>query len=379
MGLTIYPPVITDVPVLLSEGGTGEALSDPGADRVLFWDDSAGDVTWLTMGSNLAISGTTLNASDFNSGYTTTATAAGSTTLTSSSTFAQYFTGVTTQTIVLPVTSTLALGFPFLIVNNSTGLVTINSSGGSAVKVLGANTWCLVTCILITGTSAASWNPSYSGVNAATGKVATINNSIVIAGTDGTTITLPATTGSVPLITPSISDGDTTHSPDGNSVFDALALKRTGKAAATAVARLALTGLERGAEIYQTDTGFSYILTNPVAPSDVASWQAIPKKWIANFTFDDPPTATADENSIGAIVLSRESTGSYNFTLTGAFAGGTYCTATFPYSNAPAAGVAFMEMSKADANTCILTTFDLIGAAVDAGATASVQILTYPA
>jgi hypothetical protein len=38
-------------------------LADPGADRVLFWDDSAGILTWLTMGTNLSISTTTLNAS----------------------------------------------------------------------------------------------------------------------------------------------------------------------------------------------------------------------------------------------------------------------------------------------------------------------------
>lgn len=38
------------------------ALSDPGADRILFWDNSAGDFRWLTAGSNLTISGTTLDA-----------------------------------------------------------------------------------------------------------------------------------------------------------------------------------------------------------------------------------------------------------------------------------------------------------------------------
>jgi hypothetical protein len=46
----------------LANGGTGEVLADPGADRILFWDDSAGDVTWLTAGSGLTITGTTLTA-----------------------------------------------------------------------------------------------------------------------------------------------------------------------------------------------------------------------------------------------------------------------------------------------------------------------------
>jgi hypothetical protein len=37
------------------------ALTDPGADRILFWDDSAGAATWLTVGSTLAITATTLD------------------------------------------------------------------------------------------------------------------------------------------------------------------------------------------------------------------------------------------------------------------------------------------------------------------------------
>lgn len=35
-------------------------LTDPGADRLLFWDDSAGDIVWLTAGTGLTISGTTI-------------------------------------------------------------------------------------------------------------------------------------------------------------------------------------------------------------------------------------------------------------------------------------------------------------------------------
>lgn len=46
----------------LANGGTGNTLSDPNADRILFWDDSAGTVGWLTAGSGLVIDNTTISA-----------------------------------------------------------------------------------------------------------------------------------------------------------------------------------------------------------------------------------------------------------------------------------------------------------------------------
>lgn len=96
-------------------------------------------------------------------GYTTTATAAGTTTLTSASTTTQFFTGTTTQTIVLPVASTMVLGAAFSIHNNSTGDLTVNSSGGNLVATVYANTTMVCTCILTSGTSAASWDSDVTG------------------------------------------------------------------------------------------------------------------------------------------------------------------------------------------------------------------------
>jgi hypothetical protein len=101
--------------------------------------------------------------------YTTTATAAGTTTLTAASTYFQYFTGATTQTIVLPVTSTLTLGWSYHIVNNSTGVLTINSSGGNLVTTVPAQTTAHVTCILTTGTTAASWESGLTDFSTYTG------------------------------------------------------------------------------------------------------------------------------------------------------------------------------------------------------------------
>lgn len=70
-GNTIYAAAGTDV--ALADGGTGASLSDPNADRIMFWDDSAGAVTWLEAGSGLTITGTTLTASGGGLSYFTEA------------------------------------------------------------------------------------------------------------------------------------------------------------------------------------------------------------------------------------------------------------------------------------------------------------------
>lgn len=60
LDMTGYVPSGTDV--ALADGGTGASLADPNADRIMFWDDSAGAVTWLTAGSGLTITDTTITA-----------------------------------------------------------------------------------------------------------------------------------------------------------------------------------------------------------------------------------------------------------------------------------------------------------------------------
>lgn len=59
-GLPLSTGVTGQLP--LANGGTGANLTDPNADRILFWDDSAGAVTWLTAGTGLTITGTTITA-----------------------------------------------------------------------------------------------------------------------------------------------------------------------------------------------------------------------------------------------------------------------------------------------------------------------------
>jgi hypothetical protein len=176
-------------------------------------------------------------------GYTTTATAAGTTTLTSASNRQQLFTGSTTQTIALPVTSTLTAGMSYEVENNSTGNLTVNSSGGNLVATVLPGTTAHILCIGTTLTTAADWDADFiafstltgTGANVlatsptlttpslgvatatsinkmaitapatgstlavADGKTFTVSNTITFVGTDSTTFTLPGTSGSLAL------------------------------------------------------------------------------------------------------------------------------------------------------------------------------------
>lgn len=122
-----------------------------------------------------------LSANNHIDGYATTATAAGTTTLAVGSARQQYFTGSTTQTVQLPVTSTLVLGQAYLIVNNSSGVVTVQSSGLNTITAMAASTVALFTCILTSGTTAASWSSDYNaaiaGVTSVSGTASRITSS----------------------------------------------------------------------------------------------------------------------------------------------------------------------------------------------------------
>jgi hypothetical protein len=107
-------------------------------------------------------------------GFTSTATAAGTTTLTNTSSYYQLFTGTTTQTIVLPVTSTLQTGWTFHICNNSTGSLTVNSSGGNLVITVIPGTTVMCTCIGIALTTAADWESGFTDFTTATGTGAVV-------------------------------------------------------------------------------------------------------------------------------------------------------------------------------------------------------------
>lgn len=168
-------------------GGTGKgvfidlASASAGAGSELITNDKAQTLTNKTL--------TLPSINNPRYGYTTTATAAETTTLTASSNYMQFFTGTTTQTIVLPDVTTLVLGQSYYIENVSTGNLTVNSSGGNLVATVIPEATVLFTCILTSGTTAASWDADWHGFSTITGTGAnvlgtapTINN-LVLTGT----------------------------------------------------------------------------------------------------------------------------------------------------------------------------------------------------
>jgi hypothetical protein len=133
--------------VLTSQGGGSSAMTwtqfstTPTASVISQWDANKN-----------------LSANNMIDGYATTATAAGTTTLTVSSAGIQNFTGTTTQTVALPVATTLVNGQTWIIQNQSTGALTVQTSGGNTLVTVAANQTATVTCVNTAGgTGTASW------------------------------------------------------------------------------------------------------------------------------------------------------------------------------------------------------------------------------
>jgi hypothetical protein len=99
-------------------------------------------------------------------GYTTTVTSGTTQTIDVNANRDRFYTGTTAQTVVLPVASTLTLGMSYEFHNNSTAVLTVQSSGLNTVVTIPPLTTVRITCILTSGTDATSWDFDFTGQNA---------------------------------------------------------------------------------------------------------------------------------------------------------------------------------------------------------------------
>lgn len=91
------------------------------------------------------------NVKNIATDFTSTVTSGGTVTLVASSTRRQLFTGTSNHTVVLPNASgSLIVGHPFVIHNESTGAVTIQTNGGATLTVVPPNSMADVFCTAVT-------------------------------------------------------------------------------------------------------------------------------------------------------------------------------------------------------------------------------------
>ena len=110
---------------ILSSSNSGSAVTFSGTVNVFVTYPSEKSVNQDANGN--------VSNNSFIPGWATTATSAGTTTLTVTSTYYQRFTGSTTQTVVLPNATTMALGQGFIIDNDSTGNITLQDNASGAL------------------------------------------------------------------------------------------------------------------------------------------------------------------------------------------------------------------------------------------------------
>lgn len=136
------------------------------------------------------------SANNFNLGYTSTVTAAGTTTLTISSTGRQDFTGTTTQTVLLPVTSILGIGVSYYLVNYSTGIVTVQSSGANTLIAMAANSAAMFTTKNTGHTDTTDWALQYEAAVTGVTLPSIVGNGRVTAQTAANSSIVTYTVGS---------------------------------------------------------------------------------------------------------------------------------------------------------------------------------------
>lgn len=163
--------------------GTGVAIV-PGSSQWVYCDGT--NVVQGLVGDGVPDANNNITANSFVPSYAATATVAGTTTLTVASAYTQSFTGTATQTVVMPVASTLTVGQSWLLANDSVVPIAVQSSGGNTIQQLPAGQRAVVVCILASGTAAASWDMNVYGAGRRTRRNRLVNPAMQISQQNAT-------------------------------------------------------------------------------------------------------------------------------------------------------------------------------------------------
>jgi hypothetical protein len=218
-------------------------------------------------------------------GFTNTATAGGTTTLSNVSSYYQLFTGTLDQTVVLPVANTVITGWTFHIANNSTGNLTVQSSGANTVITVVSGTTAMCTCILASGIDENSWEAGLTDFSTSTGTGSvvlgntptlanpTINaytESVTAIGNSSTTQTINIANSTI--ITATLTANCTWTMPSNTAGKSFILLLKTGNGGFTST----FTGVKFPANTAPT-------ITTANNSMDILSFIADGANWYGNF------------------------------------------------------------------------------------------------
>src|ERR1019366_5604173 len=260
-----------------------------------------------------------LSANSFIGGYASTATAAGTTTLTVGSAEQQFFTGATTQTVVLPAANTLALGQEFTIVNNSTGNVTVQNNGAVTVQTMAGGTSGVFTVTNV-GSANGTWNdvssggvPSFAGLTAGGVGYATSTTNLTTTGAGTANQVLLSGGAAVPTwSTITMAGNAITYPAAGNlSTTGANDNTITGTNTDATAINLNVTGVNGGITLGANGTGVVTVNgTTPTITSPAAKGLLVEAISGQTTTLGNSAAASATtlQSGTGGIVLSQSGT-----------------------------------------------------------------------
>lgn len=218
-------------------------------------------------------------------GFTNTATTGGTTTLSNVSSYYQLFTGTLNQTVVLPLANTVITGWTFHIANNSTGNLTVQSSGANTVITVVSGTTAMCTCILASGIDENSWEAgltdfsTYTGTGSVVlGNTPTLANPTINAYTESVTaIGNSSTTQTIniansTIITATLTANCTWTMPSNTAGKSFILLLKTGNGGFTST----FTGVKFPANTAPT-------ITTTANNMDILTFIADGANWYGNF------------------------------------------------------------------------------------------------
>ena len=245
---------------LMIGGGAGSAPSTTTTGTGVL--TALGNATNAASGIVVKDANSNVSANNFLFGFTSTASAGTTTTLTVSSTPYQLITGSTSQTFQLPNATTLVNGTSFVFNNNSSaGTVSINNGAVSPTLIASVGSGGYVTVVLLdNSTQAGSWDYHYSAPSNTTWSTNTFTTGSAIVSTQtvqGTRLISTIATGTAPLTVTS-----TTQVANLNAATAGTATNVSLSAGTGATNYLTFSATATGNQPLTTNSSLTYNYTN---------------------------------------------------------------------------------------------------------------------